>query len=85
MTYDDGPPAVYGVPRPQWDLSGLLDVCGDFRETLEESERVLRDHISSSRDRGIVLPIVNIRWNMTIRPVVEHLRARIAIHNQKVC
>ena len=61
---DDGP--IYGRPRPTWDLSPLLDVCGDFRETLQKSKEVLERHISSSRDRGVLSPIVNIRWNMTV-------------------
>lgn len=80
---DDSPPTI-GRPSPPWDLSPLLDVCGDFRATLAKCKQVLLEHISSSRDHGFVSPIVNIRWNMTIRPVVERLRERVAMHNRKV-
>ena len=82
VTYDDGPP-IFGQATPKWNLSPLLDVCGDFKGTLEKCKEVLVEHISSSRDRGFLSPIISIRWNMTIRPVVERLREKVAIHNRK--
>ena len=84
VTSDDEPPIIYGPPRPAHDLSPLLDVCGDFRSTLEKCKKVLLKHISSSEDHGFTAPIRNIRWNHTIRPVVERLKERLAMHNRKV-
>ena len=82
VTYDEGPP-IFGQPNPRWDLSSLLDISGDFKDTLAKSQQILQNHISSSRDHGIFSPVTNIRWNMTIRPVVERLRERLKIHNRK--
>ena len=81
----NGPPKPQGTSEPEFDMSSLLEISGDFRDTLEQSKKLLVDHGSLGEQRGaITAPFINIRWNMTIRPSVQRLRERIAIHNRKV-
>ena len=56
------------------DLSPLLDICGDFRETLANCRELLHD----------LSPKVGIRLNMIKLEAAERLRKRLAIHNRKV-
>lgn len=65
-----------------WDLKSLLQICGDFRKTLKECERLLKD--SGKFERGRDNFIYNIRWNLSVEPLVTILRDRVAFHNIKV-
>lgn len=65
-----------------WDLKSLLQICGDFRKTLNECQRLLGDTAKFERGRDNF--IYNIRWNLSLEPQVSTLRDRVAFHNIKV-
>lgn len=65
-----------------WDLKSVLQICGDFRKTLKECERLLNDPGKFERGRDNF--IYNIRWNLSVEPQVARLRDRVAFHNIKV-
>lgn len=65
-----------------WDLKSLLQICGDFRKTLTECQRLLEDTAKFERGRDNF--IYNIRWNLSVEPQVSTLRDRVAFHNIKV-
>lgn len=66
----------------KWDLKALPQICGDFRKTLNDCERFLRDESKFSQGREGF--IYNIQWNLIIEPEVARLKDRVAFHNIKV-
>ena len=76
------------VPAPlsredhTWDLRSLLQICGDFRITLNECRRILEDSAMFERGRGNF--IYNIRWNLSLEHQVAVLRDCLVFHNIKV-
>ena len=75
-------PATLSQEDHTWDLKSLLQICGDFRKTLNECQRLLED--SGKFERGRDNFIYNIRWNLSVEPQVTTLRDRVAFHNIKV-
>ena len=69
---------------PQFDVSTLLEVCGDFRTTIAECEQLLKENLSYGRERGMISPLTNVLFNTRIKGVVERFRDRLASHNRKV-
>lgn len=64
------------------DLKSLLQICGNFRKTLTECQLLLNDSSKFEKGRGNF--IYNVRWNLSIEPLVSRLRDRVAFHNIKV-
>lgn len=72
------------LPRPQqWDLKSLVKICGDFRKTIQECERLLYDRrkFADVQESGCLR---NIHWNFAIESDVRRLRDRVVFHNVKI-
>lgn len=85
--FRDGPgtfPPNQGVSRPQLEIDSLLEVCGDFRKTLDDCTQLLRENLSFGEERGLSAPLTNILWNGTIKSAVLRLTNRLAIHNRTI-
>lgn len=66
----------------KWDLKALPHICGDFKRTLNDCDKFLRDESKFSQGRGRF--IYNVQWNLLIEPEVARLKDRVAFHNIKV-
>ena len=75
-------PASLSPQDHDWNLESLLQICGNFRKTLHDCERLLNDQTKFGRGRGGF--IYNIQWNYSIEPEVTQLKDRVAFHNIKV-
>lgn len=72
------------LPRPQqWDLKSLVKICGDFRKTIQECEKLLYDRrkFADVQESGCLR---NIQWNFAIESDVRRLRDRVVFHNVKI-
>ncbi|KAM0295215.1 hypothetical protein ACHAPM_010895 [Fusarium culmorum] len=63
------------------DQDPLMEVVGDYNDTLEECYLLLKDNTRYAQTTG---PIKNIEWNMSIMPEVERLRGRIQMHTSRI-
>ncbi|PTD02098.1 hypothetical protein FCULG_00012203 [Fusarium culmorum] len=63
------------------DQDSLMEVVGDYNDTLEECYLLLKDNTRYAQTTG---PIKNIEWNMSIMPEVERLRGRIQMHTSRI-
>ena len=80
-----GPPTLQqSTLNAQFNYETLVDVCGDFRATLSESETLLKENLSYGQQRGMTTPLTNIKWNLAIRDTVERFSKRLSNHNQSV-
>ncbi|KAL9131579.1 MAG: hypothetical protein Q9217_000536 [Psora testacea] len=75
-------PQTLSPEEHAWDLKSLLKICGDFRKTIYECEKLLDDHTKFGRGPGGF--VLNIQWNLTIEPEVRRLKDRVAFHNIKI-
>ena len=75
-------PVTLSRENHTWDLKSLLQICGDFRKTLNECQRLLEDGAKFERGRDNF--IYNIRWTLSVEPQVCTLRDRVAFYNIKV-
>jgi len=65
-----------------WDQASLVEIIGDYSETLDDCFRLLEEnHSYNSTTTG---PGKNIYWNVFVQPRVEVLRRRILLHNSKI-
>ncbi|KAL2370407.1 hypothetical protein RJZ57_005168 [Blastomyces gilchristii] len=64
-----------------WDLSSLNEILGDYHETLQHCEKLLRDNY---RYNNASDPRRGISWNSFVQPDVDRLRSRISLHNLKI-
>ncbi|GJC88100.1 hypothetical protein ColLi_10938 [Colletotrichum liriopes] len=71
-----------GAFKPlRWDRSSLEDIIGDYKETLTECYRLIKDNNRFRLNSG---PLKNIEWNMLVASSADRLQARIELHNSKV-
>lgn len=66
---------------PRWDQYSLLEIIGDYEETLGECCALVKNN---RRYQSSTVPIKNIEWNMLVQPNAERLRRRLLLHNSKV-
>jgi hypothetical protein len=64
-----------------WDRDTLLDIVGDFETTLKECHLLVRTNNSYAAPSG---PVINLRWNLVVMPIVERLRRRVLMHQSKI-
>ena len=75
-------PQTLSLEDHSWDLRSLLKICGDFRKTISECQRLLDNRSKFGRGRGGF--VYNIQWNLTVEPEVRRLKERVAFHNIKI-
>lgn len=65
----------------RWHPTSLREIVGDFHETLQECNELLRTNnrygIGSNALR-------NLEWNVLVQPTADRLRQRIMLHNSKI-
>jgi hypothetical protein len=66
----------------RWDRGSLLDIIGDYHETLAECRRLLEDNRRYGASANN--PLRNIEWNALVQPNVDRLRHRIQLHNSRI-
>ncbi|KAH6682111.1 hypothetical protein F5X68DRAFT_23945 [Plectosphaerella plurivora] len=70
------PPLSFG-----WDERTMVEIVGDFRATLAECRRLIERNRSYAVGSG---PVRNVSWNALVMPLVDRLRRRIAVHENKI-
>lgn len=71
---------LYNVPL-RWDKLSLIEIIGDYDQTLQECYLLIDDNKRYSASSG---PVRNIEWNALVQPNADRLRTRLLLHNSKV-
>jgi hypothetical protein len=70
-----------GASPKEWNLSSLNEIVGDYKTTLEDCDRLLKDHPEFYKDQNFT---ANIEWNLLVQPKVDSLEKRLEKHNSKI-
>ncbi|CAI4213365.1 unnamed protein product [Parascedosporium putredinis] len=68
--------------RLRWDPKSLGEIVGDYRTTLEECDKLLRDN--RKFEAATHNPLLSVGWNMLVQGRVDRLRTRIQMHNLSI-
>lgn len=71
---------LYNVPL-RWDKVSLVEIIGDYEQTLQECRFLLEDNYRYRVSAG---PIRNLEWNALVQPNADRLRTRLLLHNSKI-
>ncbi|KAF7561911.1 hypothetical protein G7046_g2220 [Stylonectria norvegica] len=67
--------------QPRWHLGSLFEIIGDYRATLTQCHKLLKENDRYCKTTGV---LKNITWNVMVQDSVDRLRSQILLHNSRI-